>query len=108
MSIEGMIREYVRADLTIMHAHEVSSNSDGVNSEEHIMTPQALESDAYMEILKTIVAKPPRIGGVASGIRPPLAICLPTRFGFMLQSSQKSGLNGREFSSSCNTKIMAS
>ncbi|KAM3175390.1 hypothetical protein ACTXT7_008630 [Hymenolepis weldensis] len=65
---------------TVMHAHEVSSNSDvfGVSSEVHIMTPQLfpqslrvnVDADACVETLQTIVVKPPWTDSVANGRRP--------------------------------------
>ncbi|KAM3170946.1 hypothetical protein ACTXT7_017594 [Hymenolepis weldensis] len=62
-SIEEMIGDCVLADPTevptVMHAHEVSNNSDGLR----------VNAGAYVETLQTI-AKPPWIDSVANGRRP--------------------------------------
>ncbi|KAM3177740.1 hypothetical protein ACTXT7_003953 [Hymenolepis weldensis] len=54
------------------------------------------DADAYVEILQTIVVKPPWIESVANGGRPPPHKAFKTH----------DWMDGREFSSSCHTKLL--
>ncbi|KAM3185400.1 hypothetical protein ACTXT7_006446 [Hymenolepis weldensis] len=70
-SIEEMIGGYVWADptenATVMHAHEVSTNSDAFRCYE-----EQINADVYEETLQNIIVKPPWIDSVTNG-RPPMS-----------------------------------
>ncbi|KAM3176057.1 hypothetical protein ACTXT7_007287 [Hymenolepis weldensis] len=92
--MQEMVDGCVRADPTevptVMHVHEVSSNTDAIRccyfDKEYFMTPQFFpqgltvntHADVYVETLQTITVKPPWIDSVANG-RP----SLQTKFGFI-------------------------